>query len=230
MRASFVCTVVCVHAASVMAATPIDLTYFNMKFADGRSVLEDGRERRRRNTSPDETKVHLHFAANETEFDLDLQLLPSVFTDNAVGMRALEPRAYGNGEAVFTFGNDGYVSGTVWAHDGMINVHREAGDAALLADKHTAGEDTKLKCGVHTEASNFRNSTTTADRRRRAYDQWWGSGACYTGDDVTRAAHMGIAIGYNMWVKVGKTDAAVTEYITAVVQTTNIVVRVSPPI
>ena len=214
----------CVAAISTAAvAVPIDLANFRINFANGRSASGS---RLRRDMSVGETSVRVQFTANETEFDLDLQLLPSVFTRNGTS-RDFEPPAYSDEKAVFILGLNGQISGTVWSGHGTINIHREAGRALLVAEQHTWGEYTDAKCGVHTHTHTSNGSST--GRERRVYDQWWGNpnvGSCYPGDDVTRAAKMGIAVGYQMWVEVGETVAAVTEYITAVVQTTNIVVSI----
>ena len=227
------------YAAAATTAEQLGLTNVRITFADGRSALQNHGTRFRRDISTDETGLHVHFTANETEFDLDLQLMPSAFTDNAADMRDSEPPAYSGEHAVFTIGSDGFVSGTIWENDGILNVKREAGKGVLRAEKHTWNEHTDASCGVHTNsterssahADDHDHNDHTAEgssghRQRRAYDQWWGGGACYENDDTATALKMGIAVGYNMWIEVGATDSKVSDYITEVVQTTNVVVSI----
>ena len=231
------------YAAAATTAGKLDLTNVRITFADGRSALQNHGTRFRRDISTNETALHVHFTANETEFDLDLQLMLSAFTDNAADMRDSEPPVYSDERAVFTIGSAGYISGTIWENDGILNVNREAGKGVLRAEKHAWNEHSDASCGVrtnstasssaHTDGHDHNNHTnkqtaegSSGDRQRRAYDKWWGDGACYKNDDTTWAAKMGIVVGYNIWVEVGETDALVTQYITEVVQTTNVVVSI----
>ena len=214
----------------------VDPAPFRIIFADGRNALEHGfsGSRLRKDITINESSVNVHFTANETAFDLELQLLSSIYTDNAANMLDGEPAAYGDGNAVITLGSDGYVAGTIWESEGIISVHRDAGQVELLVEMHSWAEQVNISCGVQTDepqANGTTVDTTTAgssdgSRRNRAYDQWWRNPTeCYTNDEVTTAAHMGIAVGYNAWVKWGETEQRVAEAIATIVQTTNVIVR-----
>ena len=93
-------------AAAAISAEQLDLTNVRITFADGRSALRQNHGTRlRRDISTNETALHVHFTANETEFDLDLQLMSSAFTDIAADMRDFEPPVYSDERAVFTIGS-----------------------------------------------------------------------------------------------------------------------------
>ena len=226
------CVALC---CTVAASVPVGLSEFRMSFSDGRSALSQNKRRR---DVGQETKVHVHFLADSTDYDFELELLPSAFTSRAtlalsghgsVFASDFEPPAYGDRNAVFTL-RSGKVEGTVFTAEGTISVAGENA-SSIHAESHLWNETVQRKCGVHADAVHSDDVTSqelsnheSGYRHKRAYDQWWGSGACYDNDDTTWAAKMGVAVGYNMWVEVGKTTEAVTEYITTVIQTTNIVV------
>ena len=239
MKASslLACVAACVHAASVRAAVAVDVENFHVNFADGRNALEHASPRLRRDMPSDES-VHVRFTVNETEFDLDLRLMPSVYTNSVSDMRSIEPPAYSNEKAVFVFGGKGYVAGTVWRKEGILNIHRDVGTVKILAELRAPGDHSDGKCGVHTDAhdkahahSNLQNGNNATEnfggRHKREYDKWWGGGSCYPDDDVTKAATMGVAVGYQLWVELGATELAVTNFVTTVIQTSNIVVSIS---
>lgn len=228
------CAAVCATAATQSGA--VDPAPFRINFADGRNALEHGfsGSRLRKDITVNESLVNVHFTANGTAFNLELQLLSSIYTDNAANMLDGEPAAYGDGNAVITLGSDGYVAGTIWEREGIINVHREASKVELLVEMHSWTEQVNISCGVQTDEAQANGTTvdttpagsSDGSRRKRAYDQWWRNPTeCYTNDDVTTAAHMGIAVGYNAWVKWGETEQRVAEAIATIVQTTNVIVR-----
>lgn len=239
MKASslLACVAACVHAASVRAAVAVDVENFHVNFAQEPLRLQHAIPRLRRDMPSDES-VHVRFTVNETEFDLDLRLMPSVYTNSVSEMRSIEPPAYSNEKAVFVFGSKGYVAGTVWRKEGILNIHRDVGTVKILAELRASGDHSDGKCGVHTDAhdkthahSNLQNGNTATEnfggRHKRAYDQWWGGGSCYPDDDVTKAATMGVAVGYQLWVELGATELAVTNFVTTVIQTSNIVVSIN---
>ena len=225
-------------------ATPIHVNNFRALLPDGRNVHEHARTRREAALVP--STVHVHFTADEEEYNLDLKLLDSIFAEGAnlsftrsasVPAVDLEPASYATKQGVFTFGNDGFVSGTVWTSAFTISVSREAGSlstASFVAQKHESNETVPWTCG-NTDGTNHHHDDAAAasgassvewqgNRHRRAYDQWYGNGDCYANDDTTWAANMGIAIGYQAWLEDGESNSATTAMLTAVVQTTNLVV------
>ena len=232
------CAAVCFTAT---AAEPITLTRFVMHFVDGQSALEYN-ERRRRDDHTVESKasIHVNFLADDTEYDFDLALLPSAFTRRATlrggprnGSFALasdfEPPSYGgtdpkNTKAVFTLGTNGFMAGTVFTANGTLSVTRGAGAGAhdLQGATHTWSEEVHEGCGMGVEKEE--EHVSGGERRKREFDRWWGDGECYANDETTWALNTGIAVGYNMWVEMGESIAAVTEQIATIIQTTNVVV------
>ena len=239
------CVAVCFTAT---AAEPITLTRFGMHFVDGQSALEYNETKKQRRDYSVESKgsIHVNFLADDTEYDFDLALLPSAFTSRATlrgaalnGSFALasefEPPSYGgtnsdNTKAVFTLGTNGFMAGTVFTENGTLSVTRSVGAGVhdLEGAAHSWSEEVHEGCGMGIEEGEPEGGgpkhSSGGDRRKREFDRWWGDGECYANDATAWALNTGIAVGYNMWVEMGESVAAVTEHIATIIQTTNVVV------
>ena len=113
----------------------LSLSDLRISFADGRDALvHDGARRRRASVTSGDAggSIHVHFAAEGTDYDMDLELLPSIFvTDATVNLTSStgslpaadsEPPAYGDQGAVFVLGSHGRLSGTVHTSDGELRI------------------------------------------------------------------------------------------------------------
>ena len=87
--------------------------------------------------------MHVHFACEGTDYDFDLDLLPSIFTTTAaiklasgnVPAADVEPPAYGGGAAMFMLGSHGHITGSVWTSDGHLSIDTKGNGRPILAER-----------------------------------------------------------------------------------------------
>jgi hypothetical protein len=141
-------------------------------------------------------KVHVHFTANSTDFDYDLELTDSMFTSDAMITQGdvifkaalFEPPTYRTARgtanldvATFTVQGDGTASGTLFMANGrLLTVAANSEGQVILTDSLTNSANGP-KCG---------NALHAGDgRKRKDYDS-----QAHTHEQQLRAGHTPIEL------------------------------------